>query len=119
MSVTEVSAMTLVIEAETIPIVQTADGAFRIGKTRVTLDTLIVVFNQGLTPEEIVQQFPTLKLADVYATITYYLRHQSEVDDFLKQRRIEAERLQAQIEANSDYRLIRKRLIERREKALN
>ena len=111
--------MTLVIEAETIPIVQTADGAFRIGKTRVTLDTLIVVFNQGLTPEEIVQQFPTLKLADVYAVITYYLRHQAEVDAYIAQNEREAEALQAQFEARFDYKQIRERLRERREKALN
>ena len=111
--------MTLVIEAETIPIVQTADGAFRIGKTRVTLDTLIVVFNQGLTPEEIVQSYPTLLVADVYAVITYYLRHQDEVDAYIAQNEREAEALQAQFEARFNYKQIRERLRERREKALN
>ncbi len=111
--------MTLVIEAETIPIVQTADGAFRIGKTRVTLDTLIVVFNQGLTPEEIVQSYPTLLVADVYAVITYYLRHQAEVDAYIAQNEREVEALQAQFEARFDYKQIRERLRERREKALN
>lgn len=32
-----------------------ADGVLRIGKTRVTLDTVITAFDLGATPEEIVQ----------------------------------------------------------------
>ncbi|WP_390889389.1 DUF433 domain-containing protein [Leptodesmis sichuanensis] len=40
-----------------------------VGKTRVTLDTVVAVFKQGSTAEEIVYRYPTLKLADVYATI--------------------------------------------------
>ena len=32
-------------------------------------------FKEGLTAEEIVQQYPSLTLADAYAAITYYLRH--------------------------------------------
>lgn len=111
--------MTLVIEAETIPIVQTADGAFRIGKTRISLDSIVYAYRRGLSPEQIVQSYPTLLVADVYAVITYYLRHQAEVDAYIAQNEREAEALQAQFEARFDYKQIRERLRERREKALN
>jgi len=40
----------------------------------VTLDTLVYTFNLGPTPEEIVQQYPALDLASVFAGIAYYLR---------------------------------------------
>ena len=35
------------------------------------------------TPETIVQRYSTLALADVYAVVTYYLRHRSEVEEYL------------------------------------
>ena len=35
-------------------------------------DSVIHAYNNGATPEDIVQSFTTLKLRDVYAVITYY-----------------------------------------------
>jgi uncharacterized protein (DUF433 family) len=35
------------------------DGVMRVGGTRVTLDTLVTIFEQGATAEEIVQRFPS------------------------------------------------------------
>ncbi len=70
--------MTLVVAAETAPLETNADGVVRVGKTRVTLDTVVAVFKQGATPEEIVYRYPSLKLADVHATIGFYLNHQQE-----------------------------------------
>src|SRR5205814_7488235 len=37
----------------------------RVGQTGVTLETLLWTFQQGSTPEDIVDQFPSLTLADV------------------------------------------------------
>jgi uncharacterized protein (DUF433 family) len=68
---------------EPIPLTKTPEGIFRVGNTRVTLDSVITSYNLGATPEEIVQQFPSLALADVYAVVTYYLRHKSEVESYL------------------------------------
>jgi hypothetical protein len=44
--------MTLSIVAEAAPLKVTADGVVRVGKTRVTLDTIVAVFKQGATAEE-------------------------------------------------------------------
>jgi hypothetical protein len=46
----------------------------------------VYAFNQGASAEEILQQYPSLALADIYATISYYLQHRSSVDDYLKER---------------------------------
>ncbi|WP_287673359.1 MULTISPECIES: DUF433 domain-containing protein [unclassified Microcystis] len=78
--------MTLAILAEPAPLQANEDGVILVGKTRVTLDTVVSVFNQGATAEEIVNRYPSLNLADVYATIAFYLKHQSEVEAYLQQR---------------------------------
>jgi uncharacterized protein (DUF433 family) len=38
---------------ETIPMVTGADGVIRVSGTRVTLDSILLAFNDGATPEEI------------------------------------------------------------------
>lgn len=58
-------------------------GAVRVGASRVSLETVLHHFNLGATPEEIVVNFPTLELADVFAVCAYYLRHRAEVDSYL------------------------------------
>ena len=52
---------------------------------------IIVAFEGGAAAEEIVMRFPTLRLADVYAVIAYYLRHKAEVQDYMRWRDREAE----------------------------
>lgn len=69
-----------------IPIAKDAQGVYRIGGTRVTLDVVVSAFNRGATPEEIVQKFPALALTDVYPVIGYYLRHRTELGEYLKAR---------------------------------
>jgi uncharacterized protein (DUF433 family) len=54
---------------EVMPLEVDQDGTVRVGKTRVTLDTVIAAFTEGATAEEIVQQYPSLQLADVYHVI--------------------------------------------------
>ena len=57
----------------------------RVGQTNVTLETVLWAFQQGATPEDIVDQFPSLGLAEVYEVIAYYLRHRAEIDLYLVQ----------------------------------
>jgi len=71
---------------EAIPLARDAHGVYRVGGTRVTLDTLVHAFNRGATAEEIVQRFPSLQLADVYQVIGYYLKHSTEFAEYLKMR---------------------------------
>ncbi len=85
--------MPLTIHSDPNPFRLDDHGTIRIGKTRVTLDTLIAQFHNGDTPEQIVQNFPTLALADVYSAFGYYLRHQAEVDAYLAARDKEADDL--------------------------
>ena len=106
--------MTLVITTEPIPLETDADGVVRVGGTRVTLDTIVAVFNEGATAEEIVYQYPSLHLADVYAVISYYLRRRSEVETYLRQRQQQAAYTRKQNEARFDPHGVRDRLLARR-----
>ena len=89
------------------------DGVVRVGGTRVTLDTLVAAFADGLTPEEIVYEYPSLPLAEVYAVLGYYLRHRAEVETYLHQRRGQAEAVRQQNEAHFNPQGIRARLLAR------
>jgi len=106
--------MPLVIEKETRPIEITLDGVARVGKTRVNLDTIVTAFLEGETAEEIVQQYPTLKLGDVYSVIGYYLRNKNKIDDYLYQRRIKTAKIREKNESRFDPVGIRERLLARR-----
>jgi len=68
--------MTLTILAEPVPLKTNPNGVVYVGGTRVTLDTVVAVFKQGATAEEIVHRYPSLRLGDVYASIAFYLNHQ-------------------------------------------
>ncbi len=105
--------MSLAVSPEPVPLVTEVDGVVRVGTTRVTLDTVVAAFREGATSEEIVQQYPTLRLADVYSVISYYLRHQDEVDSYLGDRSRRREEVRRENETRSDPTGIRDRLLAR------
>lgn len=105
--------MNLLATTEPIPLHENTDGVILVGETRVPLDTVVAVFNQGATAEEIVYRYPSLKLADVYAVIAFYLNHQLEVDAYLKQRKQESEKIRATNQAKFDMQGLRDRLLAR------
>jgi uncharacterized protein (DUF433 family) len=109
--------MSIEIENEIIPLGKDADGILRVSGTRVTLDSLIAAFQEGATAEEIVQQYPSLPLADVYAVIGYYLRHRSSLDAYLQLRDEDRTRVQAENEERSNPNGLRERLLARRKQS--
>lgn len=102
-----------VATVEPIPLATDANGVIRVAGTRVTLDTVIDTFMTGASPEEIAEDFPVLRLDDVYAVLTYYLRHRVEVDTYLRERRARAEGIRREIEAHSPQTGLRDRLLAR------
>ncbi|MCU0527770.1 MAG: DUF433 domain-containing protein [Elainella sp. Prado103] len=106
--------MAIAIVAESAPLEPNEDGVILVGKTRVTLDTVVAVFNQGVTAEEIAYRYPSLNLADVYATIAFYLKHQSEVEAYLQQRRQQAQEIRVMNQTRFDPQGLRDRLLARR-----
>jgi uncharacterized protein (DUF433 family) len=101
------------VASEPIPLTTDPQGVIRVGGTRVTLDTVVQVYKAGSTPEEIARHYPSLQLADVYAVVTYYLRHQEEVEAYLARRRDEAAAVRREVEARHDTRDLRDQLLSR------
>jgi uncharacterized protein (DUF433 family) len=87
------------LDALESPLRRDEGGTVRIGRSRITLDLIVEQYENGMTPEDLVQAYDTLELADVYATISYYLRHRDEVRAYLERRSVEGDALRIAIES--------------------
>jgi uncharacterized protein (DUF433 family) len=106
--------MTIAIEPQPVRLAVDSDGQIRVGGTRVTLETVILAFQQGATPEEIIDQYPAIELLDAYSAIAYYLQHRAQVDAYLAEQHRLGEEVQAANEARFSPIGVRERLLARR-----
>lgn len=106
--------MTMTIAAEKAPLVADPYGVVRVAKTRVTLDTVVIAFLEGCTPEEIGEQYPSLQLSDIYLVVGYYLKHREEVHTYLAKRQQQANLIKQEAEQLFNPIGIRDRLLARR-----
>jgi uncharacterized protein (DUF433 family) len=107
--------MILPLQANPVPLREDGRGGFRVGDSRVPLDVVLDEYENGADPESIVHAYPTLHLADVYAVIAYYLRHQDEVKAYLREREAKAAELRREIESQqADRGELRAKLLARR-----
>ncbi len=97
--------MAISLHADPVPLRVDDAGEILIGASRVTLEALLQYWRMGMKPEEIASGLDTLALADVHGALAYYFRHQSEVDDYLRRREEEAEKLRTRIETANESRL--------------
>lgn len=100
--------------AANIPLSEDQAGVLRMAGTRVSLDSVIYAFDEGATPEEIVQAFPTLDLAAIYSVLSYYLQNRAEVEKYLEQRKVQRHDLKKDIEARFNPHGLRARLLARK-----
>ena len=97
--------MTITLVADPLPLRVDETGVIRVGQSRITLDVLLQYWRLGMSPHEITRGLDTLSLADVHGALAYYYRHQSEMDDYLRRREEEAEKLRQEIETANSSRL--------------
>ncbi len=64
-----------------------SDDEIRVPGHRITLYHVLTKFNEGMSPEEIVLQLPTLKTSTVYKIVGFYLDNQPEIDAYLTEYR--------------------------------
>jgi uncharacterized protein (DUF433 family) len=106
--------MTLSVEAQPVPLRIDEDGVARVGRTRVTLETVIGAFQNGASAEEIVERYDSLELADVYAIIGYYLSHKPEIETYLEESCRHAGDVRRENASRFSAADIRERLLKRR-----
>jgi uncharacterized protein (DUF433 family) len=91
-------AMNLTLEAIPVPLRDDGHGGLRVGQTRVSLESVWHMYQQGANPADIVQAYDTLDPADVHAVLAWALRHSEDVNAYLKRRDEEAAQIRCQLE---------------------
>lgn len=91
--------MTTLETTQTLPLQLTEDGTIRIGGSRVSLESIVYHYNLGASAEQIAQKFPSLDLADIYATFSYIINNKEEVEKYLQQQETEGDEAQRRFEA--------------------
>lgn len=92
------------LEARPVPLDRLPNGVLRVAGTRIGLDLVIGAYLAGETPEQIVEAYDSLRLADVYALIAYYLDHTAEVEAYLREYEESAQEVRRKIEATQPER---------------
>ncbi|MFC0596014.1 DUF433 domain-containing protein [Thermus composti] len=81
---------------EVIPLAQSETGELYVEGTRVFLEDLLEAYERGLSPEEMVLAYPSLRLEDVYLVLAYALRHPEEVEAYRRRQEARAREAEAQ-----------------------
>ena len=86
------------------PYVTQAEGVFRLADSRVSLDSLVYLFREGMSPESMVECYPTLSLEEVYGAIAFYLANRETVDASMRDNEAVSERnYQEYLRTNADW----------------
>jgi len=80
-----------------VPLAQNEAGDLYVEGTRVFLEDILEAYDRGLSPEEMVQAFPSLRLAEVYAILAYALAHPAEVEAYRKRQEARAREAEAAV----------------------
>jgi uncharacterized protein (DUF433 family) len=107
--------MALTLLSAEPPLALDPQGVYRVGGTRVTLDTILIAYDLGSTPEGIVEQYPSLRLADVYSVLGYALDHWEDVKEYLDRREIESAKVRRENETKFPPEGLRAKLLKRRQ----
>lgn len=59
--------------------------AYRIAGTRGSLDSVIIYWLKGESPESLTESFPYLTLEQVFGALAFYLANREEIDEYLRQ----------------------------------
>jgi uncharacterized protein (DUF433 family) len=93
------------------PYVELRAGVRYVRGSRVPVESLIWLWRDGQSAEAIHEAYPTLRLAEVYGALAYYLDHQNDVDQELAAGRaqFDAQRLAAEAADPARYATLRQR----------
>jgi uncharacterized protein (DUF433 family) len=76
------------------PYIEQRDTGYWITGTRISLDSVVLSYLNGESPENISQNFPLLSLEQIYGAIAFYLSNRDIVDAYLEKSEDEFQQLQ-------------------------
>ena len=71
------------LEPLTVPLREDAGGVWRVGKTRVTFETLWRAWKEGAGADQIAIRFASLELSDVHVVLGFALRNPLLVEAYM------------------------------------
>ncbi|MGA2737465.1 MAG: DUF433 domain-containing protein [Bryobacteraceae bacterium] len=63
--------------------VSIVEDRYLVGGTRVSLDSLVYLFREGMSAESMVDCYPALTLEQVHGALAFYLGNRNEIDAYL------------------------------------
>src|SRR5690349_7300009 len=70
----------------TIGYIEERNGGYYVAGTRISLDSVVYSFKRGNSPEAIQEEYPLLKLPQIYGAIAFYLDHEEVVNRYLEEK---------------------------------
>jgi uncharacterized protein (DUF433 family) len=95
-------------------LIREPDGFLRLRDHRIGVPHVVDFYNEGYSPEMLVEQFPTLSLALIHKTIAFYLENQPEVDAYIAEARDDLDRHERSAPRGPSLVELRRRLAARR-----
>jgi uncharacterized protein (DUF433 family) len=86
------------------------DADIRLTGHRIGLFHVVKYYNEGYSPEMLVEQFPTLELALIHKVIAFYLENRAEVDAYVANYHTELEQQRATAPQGPGLAELRRRL---------
>ena len=71
--------------------IEQRNGGYYVAATGISLDSVVYGFNGGQSPEAIQEDFPSLKRAQIYGAIAFYVDHQAAINKYLEDTKKEFE----------------------------
>jgi uncharacterized protein (DUF433 family) len=93
-------------------------GVYRIGETKVSLDSIVYSYLNGDSAESIQEAFPALSTDEIKAAIDFYLANRAEVHEYLKEQEALWEKVKAEIDAKPNPAWERLRKVKREQQGL-
>lgn len=75
---------------------ETCGNRPRIAGTRVSVQQIAIMSKEGLTPQEMADEFGFISLAQVHAALAYYYANQEEIEGYLAEEEAEYKRLETE-----------------------
>ena len=95
--------MILLERTQNVPLTLTESGTIHVTGSQVALESVVYQYQQGNTAEAILESFPSVKLADIHAVISYYLNHRDQVDEYVHDQQKRASTVREDNESDPAY----------------
>ena len=87
--------MATVLETNLVRTPEVCGGRLRIDGTRMTVNQIVTLYNQGMTAEQVVERYPQRSLNEIFTVFAWYLDNKDEFDRELAEEAAEEQRLLA------------------------